>query len=263
MAFAYQPPGSAFAPVRLGSSPNTQWVEYGPVGPGTYVGPGRITGNVPSYITNMYQNPLYQLAQQGPNISGDVAANRAISDELSDVFAPNVQWANRALRFAFDPREAMFKQRQQDLIDATRAGEAARGISMTPYGAGIEANAVGRFYNDWQNEQIQRMYVGSQTATGLQNVYANALMGAAQIRDNLIKDELQAYGLKGEALNNAMNSVLRGLDIEAQVAMAGLQSQTQKDVATTSGSAQVASAGIHAGAQVASAAIGASSKGGK
>jgi hypothetical protein len=244
---------------------------------------GGITGGVPSSFynnpqlaqySNMQNQPLYQLAQQGAGIDPYIYANAVTADKLEAAFEKNPMWANRALQAAFDPREAMFKQRQQDLIDATRAAESARGITMTPYGAGIEANAIGRFYNDWQNEQIQRMYVGSQTATGLQNVYANALQGAAQIRDNLIKDKLQEYGLKGEMLNNAMSQVLKALDIQAQLSMAGLQAETSvaiegsraqasRDVAATSGSAQVASAGIGAGAEVAKAAISASSKGGK
>jgi hypothetical protein len=191
--------------------------------PGNQAG---INVDIPNQFSQFGSNPLSQLAYQGAGIEGLLGQNQGYANTLANAFTGNLDWANKALTAAFDPQQSLFKQRQQDLIDATRAGEAARGIAMSPYGAGVESNAVGRFYNDWQNEQIGRMLQGSQAAVGLQKQYSDSLYQAAQINTDAIKAKLQEFGLKGDMLNNAMNQVLSTLKIQADVATAQFAGQT-------------------------------------
>lgn len=68
---------------------------------------------------------------------------------------------------AFDPQSALYARTAQQLQDQTRAGQAARGIATTPYGAGLEDQAMRNFNIDWQNQQLQRQIQGGQAAGGL------------------------------------------------------------------------------------------------
>lgn len=193
--------------------------------------PAAIGGGIPAQFTSPQANPLFQFAQQGANIGPYTSAMSGIANQLSTAFGSNLDYANQALQLSFDPQQALFKQREQDLIDATRAGEAARGIAMSPYGAGIEANAVGRFQNDWQNEQIARMAQGVQAATGLQSVWMQSRQAAAGIYNNEIQDILQQYNLQGQFMNDALNEILQATKISADVALG----QFQAVVGATSG----------------------------
>ncbi len=85
---------------------------------------------------------------------------------------------------AFDPQQALYRQNVGDLTENIRAGEYARGIQMSPAGASVEANALGRFQNDWQNQQLGREAQGvsaasgaAQSAQGMTNSFGNNISG--------------------------------------------------------------------------------------
>lgn len=88
----------------------------------------------------------------------------------------NALWqaGQQTFQTAQDPRQALHDRTQQQVVDSTRAGEAARGLTMSPYGAGVENKAVSDFNIDWQNQQLQRMMQGTQAFTGAGNTAANA-----------------------------------------------------------------------------------------
>ncbi len=71
---------------------------------------------------------------------------------------------NQVFNTAFDPQSALYARTQQQLQDQVRAGEAARGIQTSPYGAGVENKAMSDFNIDWQNQQLQRQLQGLQGA---------------------------------------------------------------------------------------------------
>ncbi len=71
---------------------------------------------------------------------------------------------NQVFNTAFDPQSALYARTQQQLQDQVRAGEAARGIQSSPYGAGVENKAMSDFNIDWQNQQLQRQLQGLQGA---------------------------------------------------------------------------------------------------
>src|SRR5262249_46318276 len=66
-----------------------------------------------------------------------------------------------------DPQNALYGRTAQQLQDQTRAGLAARGILMDPYGAGVEGSTMSNFNIDWQNNQLQRRIAAAQAAGGL------------------------------------------------------------------------------------------------
>lgn len=79
---------------------------------------------------------------------------------------------------AFDPQNALYGRTVQQLQDQTRAGEAARGIAMTPYGAGLENQALSNFNIDWNNNQLNRQIMGGQAAGSLIGQGAGLQAGA-------------------------------------------------------------------------------------
>jgi hypothetical protein len=79
---------------------------------------------------------------------------------------------------AFDPQQALYGRTAQQTQDQTRAGLEARGVDNTPYGAGIEGQAMNNFNIDWQNQQLQRQALGGQSAGALIGQGAGLQAGA-------------------------------------------------------------------------------------
>lgn len=61
-----------------------------------------------------------------------------------------------------DPNNQLHDRMQQQVVDASRAGQSARGLAMGPYGAGLENKAVGDFNMDWQDRLLGRASAGLQ-----------------------------------------------------------------------------------------------------
>lgn len=147
--------------------------------------------------------------------AGNIQQMQALAGQLRNQFNFNIPYAKQALREAFDPQKAAYNQFMADLLEQERAGQALRGVSMTPYGAAVEANAVNRFINEWRTQQINRMLTGSQAASTLEQPVlasrqaAGELYGRASdaIRQNVMA-QLQAFGLKGDMLAKAAQHIL-------------------------------------------------------
>ena len=77
--------------------------------------------------------------------------------------APLANYGFNLLNQGMDPQNELYQRTQQQLQDQVRAGQASRGIAMTPYGAGLEGKAMNEFNIDWRNSQVQR---GAQAAQG-------------------------------------------------------------------------------------------------
>lgn len=249
MAYQYSP--AVFPALRYGfgpgpgvvalANPAEPNVDYS-VTPGS---PAAISGGIPGeFGGDPQKNPLYVLAQQGANYNAPMGAMTGIAQNLQNAFTGNLAFANQALNLAFDPQQALFQQRQRDLIDATRAGEAARGISMTPFGASIESEQVARFYNEWQNEQVARMAQGASAATALQGMYSEAQQAAAGIYNNEAQNILQNYNLQGTFMNDALNEILQATKISADVATAQYEAATRPVSASSGGGGQARGGGL-------------------
>ncbi len=79
---------------------------------------------------------------------------------------------------AFDPQQALYNRTLQQTQDQTRSGLEARGMDNTPYGAGVEGQALNNFNIDWQNNQLQRQIAGGGAAGGLIGQGAGLQAGA-------------------------------------------------------------------------------------
>jgi hypothetical protein len=136
------------------------------------------------YIWPLFQqqmnNPYAGGFQQNANAAGhlydqQVALAKGAAGRLYDA-------GTQMYQLGMDPRQSQYNMARDQLVDNTRAGEYARGISMTPYGAAVEGNVLGQFQNDWQNQQLQRAQMGLQ---GMEGAYrGGSALGntAAQMR---------------------------------------------------------------------------------
>jgi hypothetical protein len=117
-------------------------------------------------------NPYAQMMQQGFNFAsptGQVSSTAGYNAGRTFVDAGTslLPYAQGIEQTAFDPQNALYQRTQQQLVDQTRAGQAARGVATTPYGAAGESDALRKFDIDWQNNQLGRQVLGGQAATNL------------------------------------------------------------------------------------------------
>ena len=172
-------------------------------------------GSAPQFPYGMMQNQ-YQLPQQPQAAQGMMTGANTMAGQGQqslgqfNAAAPGLmqnaqqqggvtqnvgnQVTQPLLATAFDPQNALFNQQQQLLQDQTRSAEAAQGIAGTPYGAGVEANAMGNFDINWQNQQLQRQLQGISGATQAQ--------GMAQSGANMPLNTLGALGQAQNAYTN-------------------------------------------------------------
>jgi len=133
---------------------------------------GDITQNL---VNNPFSSPMITGAMYGGGMAQQGATNQFQGgNELYGA-------GGAALNAAFDPRGALYARTQQQLQDQTRAGLGARGLAMTPWGAGVENKAMSDFNIDWQNQQLQRMLQG---VSGAGNAFGQAagMQNAAPIQ---------------------------------------------------------------------------------
>ena len=146
---------------------------------------------------------------QGNTLAGSTAGNQA--------------FANQALQTGFDPNKALYAQTLQDVTDQTRAGMAARGIDMTPYGAGVEGNTLARFNNDWVDRSVQRQATAASTASGLENANTAAVTAggglassSAMMPTQALASLMQAGAAPGAELSAGVNAFLSYLQTQLQ-----------------------------------------------
>jgi hypothetical protein len=112
----------------------------------------------PSAPIGFGQSPYYAGLQNAANTAGVAsgvqgAANIGQAAELRG-------GASAVMNTAFDPQQALYDRTAQRLQDQIRVGQAARGTTMSPYGAGGEAQGMSNFNIDWQNQQLNRQTQG-------------------------------------------------------------------------------------------------------
>lgn len=163
-----------------------------------------LQNNVPQQIMPQYQNlvaglnnnPYAAMFQGGGNAAAGYGANAAGAaagggDYLS-------QLAHAIGMNAFDPQNALYARTQQQVQEQTRAGNEARGLNSTPYGAGVENKSMGDFNIDWQNNQLQRMIGGGGAAGNLMNSGVNLSAMAPQLAYQAGQYPWQAFNTMGQ-----------------------------------------------------------------
>lgn len=142
---------------------------------------------------------------------------------------------NQLFNLGMDQQHALYNQSFQQNVDQTRAAEAARGVAMTPYGAGLESQSNQQFNNLWQNQQAMR---AAQLAQAAQGMYGQgmATMGAGaglaanaptmQIQNllGLQHGGMNAYALPQQNIQNYLNYMSGGTQAD-QAATANYQAQ--------------------------------------
>jgi hypothetical protein len=137
---------------------------------------GGQAGNVPQ-VTNITQglvnNPYAAMALAGGRQAapeGQVAGATQMGAGYGLVGSglSNLPYAQQALMSGFDPQSQVYNTLFQQNTDQTRAAEAARGIDMTPYGVGVEAQSNIGFNTAWQQQLQLRQAQAAQTAAQLQ-----------------------------------------------------------------------------------------------
>lgn len=148
---------------------------------GAYSGIGNMSQfNVPAQLLPQYMNiaqssvnnPYASMYQQGANQAGGVGMQSGINAFNSGgaLTGGNLNMmpdVNALLQLGFDPQNALYQRMSQQTQDQTRAAESARGIQTTPYGAGLENDAMRNFNIDWQNNALSRASTGAGAAGNL------------------------------------------------------------------------------------------------
>lgn len=240
--FAYQNP---LAPQTFNVDPNQMYGSANAIYGGL--------GSLPNY--NMYAQTLPQaggIAQGMVNspYAGGYQAGAGTASQLGGMAAlGQFGTGGQILNTAFDPQQDLYNRTLAQTTDAARAGAAARGLGDTPWGAGVENQAVRDFNINWQNQQLQRQIAGGQAGTQMQAGAAPLFMQSAAMpwqtqqqigNANLgTLGQLGQFGAAGAAQQGNLNqqylnylSTLSGLQGQANQAnlanyYAGLAGQAQ------------------------------------
>ena len=140
---------------------------------------------------------LLPLLGVGSGLNTMFNSNQAVDPNM---IASLWQAGQNTYNTSLDPQNALRDRTQQQVVDASRAGQSARGIAMSPYGAGLENDAVRNFNIDWQNQKLQRQTQGTQAFSGAGNTAAHAG----------IANNAQAFLQNQTGLNN-LTTGLQGL----------------------------------------------------
>lgn len=171
-----------------------------------------------------YNNPYATGAQTAANNAGQQFTNMGNTslnnaNQLSSAAMSTLPYAQQVLQTAMDPQNALYDRTLQQTQDQQRVGQAARGITMSPYGAGLENQALQNFNIDWQNNQLNRQTTGLDSANkAITGATANASSannlagaGAAALQQGGLLPYTTANNLandQGAALSNMVNSQL-------------------------------------------------------
>ncbi len=164
---------------------------------------------------------LLQGAQQGARYGEDTAARTmGFSKGLLPQARSLQSYGAQIGQMGFDPQGALYDRTLHQVQEQQRAGQAARGIGMSPYGAGLEGDATRNFNIDWQNQQLKRatdagaaMSGLGQAAAGLGSTAFNLGSGASDLRASAGRMPYQAQqGLLGDKANaySAVGSEVMG-----------------------------------------------------
>ncbi len=157
-------------------------------------------------------SPMAQGAMQGARTGAGYGAQTA-ADTAG--FAQGLfPYAQQIGQMGFDPQKELYARTLQQTQEQQRAGQAARGIAMSPYGAGLEGDATRNFNIDWQNQQLKRATDAATSMEGLGASAFNLGSGATDLaasagrmpydaRRGLMADKANAYSAVGSEVMGA------------------------------------------------------------
>lgn len=101
-------------------------------------------------------------AQAGADYAGATAG--AGANLATNVFLPGAQ---SLFDMGMDPQNELYDRTLHQTREQQRVGQAARGVSMSPYGAGLENDAIKDFNIDWREGALDRAIRGGGAATNM------------------------------------------------------------------------------------------------
>ncbi len=147
---------------------------------GQYNNYGTVQPQANASFNSLYNNPYAPAYQAGSNAIAPMAwgvggQQVGASQDLINSGQSMLPYASSILNTGFDPQNDLYARTLQQVTDQSRAGQAARGIATSPYGAGVENKALSDFNIDWQNTQLNRQNTAAQGAGYLTNSAGNAI----------------------------------------------------------------------------------------
>lgn len=181
----------------------------------------QIPGVNPAYLAYQQAAGLYPSAAYNANnylinsgaVPGMLAGAQTGSNYFNQTVAPALSGApgalagsaNQVLNTGFDPQQALYNQQSGQARDAANVANAGAGISGTPYGASVAANAQNNFNLNWQNQQLARQQQALQSAgAGFTN--------AGNVGQGLTQGYAQAGALPYTAGTTIGNNALSGVN---------------------------------------------------
>lgn len=113
------------------------------------------------------------------------------------------QYANQMMNEGFDPQNEFYDRAAGQQQNQMRASQGARGIQMSPYGAGLENHGMSDFNIDWRNQQLQRQATAAQGASQLWGQGGQAIQGGQQMAAGAPQ---QVAGYAGQLQQLGMNA---------------------------------------------------------
>jgi len=171
---------------------------------------GQPTPFTPSPITSAYQqiynNPQAQGMQNSANQAGQIAQGllpqqQAAIQGMYGAGNNMLSAGNTVFNTAMDPQQALYNRTQQQLQDQVRAASSAAGVGTSPYGAGLENQAMSNFNIDWQNQQLQRQMQGLSGLNVANHGYAADMAGASALGDSTMQTAQNIGGIPYNAAN--------------------------------------------------------------
>lgn len=117
-------------------------------------------------IGNLSSMPNYaQQASQAfaPTMAGATAPTNYnpqqtvdVGNQISSLPQQYLPYATQLLDMGFDPQNEVYGRTAHNLSQQVRSGLEQRGINSSPYGAGVENQAMGDFNIDWENNKLNR-----------------------------------------------------------------------------------------------------------
>lgn len=191
------------------------------------------------YVSQIENNPYAAGAQTAANNAGAASTavgNAAISNAGALTTAGNniLPYSQQILNTAFDPQDALYQRTLQQTQDQIRAGEASRGLALSPVGDALENQGLSNFNIDWQNNLLNRQTTGLTSAEGV-NTNASGLFTDSANLGNAGVSAINSGGqLPTNTYTNNLANILNALNTQGSAGAAtnAVPQQTLQDLLT-------------------------------
>ncbi len=153
-----------------------------------------------------FYNPYASMYQSGAGGASGLGMNAALNQYGAG--GQLMGFGGQAINTGFDPRSALYNRSLQQTQEQLRAGLEARGVNMTPYGAGVEGQTLGNFNIDWQNQQLGRQLQALQGGGQAIGMGSSMQAGAPGQFLQAAGMPYSVFGQIGQGQNQALSQLL-------------------------------------------------------